>query len=184
MSLCLNQHHQTKTPEGLEVPVQAFLTSTLDRGQRSASRRDQSAPGELLLSLDCVQNVMTHAQKPDFVFRRNGRVNLNRQSTTGSRGVSISGSNAGYTMFRGSAKSTGYPLLSPVCPSLHLPCVTVCHHVSTGVYHKSSCTLASSAFSILISIAVGIKYDVSNVSCSFITESLDFYSSEPLLILQ
>ena len=31
------------------------------------------------------------------------------QSTTGSGGVRISGSNAGYTMFRGSVKSTGYP---------------------------------------------------------------------------
>jgi hypothetical protein len=29
--------------------------------------------------LDCVWNVMAHAQKPDFVFRRNGRVHLNRQ---------------------------------------------------------------------------------------------------------
>jgi hypothetical protein len=38
------------------------------------------------------------------------------QSTTGSRGVRISDSNAGYTMFRGSVKSTGYPLLSPVSP--------------------------------------------------------------------
>jgi hypothetical protein len=40
------------------------------------------------------------------------------QSTTGSRGVRISGSNTGYTMFRGSVKSTGYPLLSPVSPSV------------------------------------------------------------------
>jgi len=56
------------------------------------------------------------------------------QLTTGSRGVRISGSNAGYTMFRGSAKGTGYPLHSPVSPSLPLPCVTVCHHISTGVY--------------------------------------------------
>ena len=32
------------------------------------------------------------------------------QSTTGSRGVRISSSNAGYTMFRGSVKGTGYPL--------------------------------------------------------------------------
>jgi hypothetical protein len=55
-------------------------------------------------------------------------------STTGSRGVRINGSNAGYTMFRGSVKSTGYPLYSPVYPSLHLPCVTVCHHISTGLY--------------------------------------------------
>jgi hypothetical protein len=56
------------------------------------------------------------------------------QSTTGSRGGRISGSNAGYTMFRGSVESTGYPLHSPVSPSLPLPCVTVCHHVSTGLY--------------------------------------------------
>jgi len=32
------------------------------------------------------------------------------QSTAGSRGVRISSSNAGDTMFRGSVKSTGYPL--------------------------------------------------------------------------
>jgi hypothetical protein len=56
------------------------------------------------------------------------------QSTTGSRGVRISGSNAGYNMFRGCVKSTGYLLHSPVSPSLPVPCVTVCHHISTGVY--------------------------------------------------
>jgi len=32
---------------------------------------------------------------------------------------------------RGCVKSTGYPLHSPVSPSLPLPCVTVCHHIST-----------------------------------------------------
>jgi len=56
------------------------------------------------------------------------------QSTTGSRGVRISGSNVGYTMFRGSVKGTGYPLHSPVSRSLPLLCVTVCHHISTGPY--------------------------------------------------
>ena len=55
--------------------------------------------------------MMAHAQKPDFVFRRNRRVHLNRQgasvqSTAGSRGVRIGGSNAGYTMFRSSVKGT------------------------------------------------------------------------------
>jgi hypothetical protein len=58
------------------------------------------------------------------------------QSTTGSRGVRISGrygSNAEYTMFRGSVKSTGYPLHSPVSPLFPLPCVTACHHIFTGV---------------------------------------------------
>ena len=56
------------------------------------------------------------------------------QSITGSRGLRISCSNGGYTMFRGSVKGTGYPLHSPVSPSLPLPCVTACHHVSTGFY--------------------------------------------------
>jgi len=58
------------------------------------------------------------------------------QSTTGSRGVRISGSNAGCTMFRGSVKSTGYSLHSPVSPSLPLPCVTVCHRISSGLYQS------------------------------------------------
>jgi hypothetical protein len=57
------------------------------------------------------------------------------QSTTGSRDVRISGSNAGYTMFRGRVKSTGCPFHSPVSPSLPLLCVTLCHHISTGLYH-------------------------------------------------
>ena len=56
------------------------------------------------------------------------------QSTTGSRTVRISGSNAGYTMFQGSVKSTGYPLHSPFSSSLPHPCVSVFHHISTGVY--------------------------------------------------
>jgi hypothetical protein len=58
------------------------------------------------------------------------------QSTTGSRGVRISVSNDGHTMFRGSVKGTGYPLRSPVSLLLPLPCVTVCHHISTGLYLK------------------------------------------------
>jgi hypothetical protein len=37
------------------------------------------------------------------------------QSTTGSRGVRISGSNAGYTTFRVSVKSTAYSVSPPVC---------------------------------------------------------------------
>ena len=37
-------------------------------------------------------------------------------------------------MFRGSVKSTGYPIHSPVSPSLPLPCVTFCHHIAIGLY--------------------------------------------------
>jgi len=85
--------------------------------------------------------MMAHAQKPDLVFRRNGWVHLNRrgasiQSTSGSRGERIRDSNAGYTTFRGSVKSTGYPLHSPVSPSLPLPCVIVCHHFSNALYNS------------------------------------------------
>ena len=63
------------------------------------------------------------------------------QSTTGSRGVRISGNNVGYTMFRG---SEGYwlPTPFPISPSLPLPCVTVCHHVSTGLYNMPAQTVA------------------------------------------
>ena len=65
------------------------------------------------------------------------------QSTTGSRGVRISGINAGYTVFRGSVKSTGHPLHPPVSPSLPYPRVTVCHHISTGLYTEHAlCPLA------------------------------------------
>ena len=60
------------------------------------------------------------------------------QPSTGSRRVRISGSNAGYTMFRGSVKGTGHSLHSPVSPSLPLPCVTVRHHISTCVYNNGS----------------------------------------------
>jgi len=86
---------------------------------------------------------MAHALKPDFDFRRNGRVHLNRRWRQFSRLLAaevcgISGSNAGYTMFRGSVKCTGYPLHSLVSPSLPLPYLTVCHHISSGVY-KSPC---------------------------------------------
>ena len=61
-------------------------------------------------------------------FARNGPVHLNR--SVGGRQFSrllasevcgISGSNAGSSVFRGSVKSTGYPLHSPVSPSLPLP---------------------------------------------------------------
>jgi len=98
--------------------------------------------------VDCVWNVMAHAQKPDFVFRRNGRIHLNRPGRQFDRLLAaevcgISGSNAGYTIFRGSVKGTGY-WQSPVSPSLPLPCVTVCYHISTGLYKFNTQTAYNS----------------------------------------
>jgi hypothetical protein len=67
------------------------------------------------------------------------------QSTTGSRGVRIGGSNARYNIFRGSLKGTGYLRLSPVSPSLPLPCVTARHPISTGLYKSTKLLLMSPA---------------------------------------
>jgi hypothetical protein len=94
--------------------------------------------------VDCVWNVMARAEtrfrlsaKWTSPFKSAG---ASVQSNTGNRGVRISGSNAGYTMFRGSVKCTGYPFRSPVSRSLPLPCVTLCHHISTGLYHRKKKT--------------------------------------------
>ena len=83
---------------------------------------------------------MAHTQKNHISsLQTNGKVHLNRnwasvQSTAVRGGVRISGSNAGYTIFRGSVKGTGCPLHLTVSPSLPFPCVTVCHQISTVVY--------------------------------------------------
>jgi len=58
------------------------------------------------------------------------------QSTAGSRGVQISGQTVDRQCSEVQCKSSGYPLQSPISPSLPFPRVTVCHHVSNGLYHK------------------------------------------------
>jgi hypothetical protein len=45
----------------------------------------QWRPPSLRKLLDCVWNVMVHAEKPDFFFWRNGRFHLNRQGRQFSR---------------------------------------------------------------------------------------------------
>ena len=73
-------------------------------------------------------------QKEDFVFERNGRVHLDRRGRQFSRLLAAEVRASAVVMFRGSVKSTGFPLHSSVSPSLLLSCVTVCHHISTGLY--------------------------------------------------
>ena len=89
-------------------------------------------------------NVMAHAQKPDFVFRAKRTSPF--KSADGGRQFSrllaaprcaASAVVMLGTMLRGSVKGTGYPLHSPVSPTLNLLCVTVCHHISTGLYMPS-----------------------------------------------
>ena len=127
-----------------DMPVSCYV----ERLAGSKGQGYYTARAPRVAAVEASWNVMAHAQKPDLAFLRNGWVHLNRlgasvQSTTGSRGVRISGSNAGYTMFCGSVKSTGYPLHSPVSTSLPLPCVNVCHRISTGAYPVSSSCVAS-----------------------------------------
>ena len=58
-------------------------------------------------------------------------------STTGRRAVHISLQGLHCSckpVFCSHVTLTGYPLHSLVSPSLLLPCVTVCHHISTGLY--------------------------------------------------
>jgi hypothetical protein len=87
--------------------------------------------GQLKYDGTCAETRFRRSAKRTSPFKSSGS---SVQSTTGSRGVRISGSNPRYTMFRGSVKSSGYPLHSPVSPSLSLPCVTLYHHISTGLY--------------------------------------------------
>ena len=76
--------------------------------------------------LDCVWNVMAHTQKPDSVFQRNGRVHLNRRGSQFSRLLAVEECGSAVVMLdrpcsEAECKSTGYPLHSPVSPSLPLP---------------------------------------------------------------
>ena len=87
--------------------------------------------GQLKFDGTCAETRFHLSAKRTSPFKSAGE---SVQSTTGSRGVHVSCGNAGYNMFRRSVKGTGYTLHSPVSPSLPLLCVTVCHHISTGVY--------------------------------------------------
>ena len=95
--------------------------------------------------VDCVWNVMEHAQEPDFVFRRNGRGHLNWQGHQFSRILTAEVCESAVVMLDIPSSEVGwrvlaYPLQSSLSPSLPLPCVTVCHHASTGLY-PPPCTI-------------------------------------------
>ena len=105
------------------------------------------------------------------------------QSTIGSRGMRISGSNARYTMFRGSVKGTGYPLHSPVSPSLPLPCVTVCHHFSTGVYTNTLINDKINLIIIIYNLTAGylIIYHKNHVSRVHTVAAVTIYGTRSVI---
>jgi hypothetical protein len=80
--------------------------------------------------------------EPDFVFRRNGRVHLNRRGSQFSRLLAAEMCASAVVMLDTPRSEvvlpTGYPLHSPVSPSLPHPCVTVCHQVSNALYLREA----------------------------------------------
>jgi hypothetical protein len=86
---------------------------------------------------------MAHAQRLDFVFQRKGPIHSNRRGCQLSQAVAgevctswLHGSNAGQAVMFCLFSLAGYPLHSPVSPTLPLPCVTVCHQVSILLYKR------------------------------------------------
>jgi len=87
---------------------------------------DERIISKWFLELEHIWNVMAHGQKPDFVFRRNGRVNLNWRGGQFSRLLAAEVCASAVVMVvmldtpcsEVECKTTGYPLHSHVPPSL------------------------------------------------------------------
>jgi hypothetical protein len=123
--------------------IQCALNGVSPGTKRLGCQTDHSPPSSVKVTSEwnCKMRLKCAGTRAETRFRLSVKrtspfksAGASVQSTTGSRGVRISSSNAGYTKLRGSVKCTGYPLHSSVSSSLPLPCVTVCHHVSTGLY--------------------------------------------------
>jgi len=91
--------------------------------------------------LEQKRNVMAHAQKPDLVFQRNGRVHLYRQGCQFSRLLAAEVCASAVVMLDRpcpiQCTTAGNPLHSPFSPSLLHPCVSVCHHIPFLLYYPS-----------------------------------------------
>jgi hypothetical protein len=92
--------------------------------------------------VDCVWNVMAQAQKPDFVFRRNGRVHLNQRSRQFSRLLAAELCASAVVMLDTPFFELAWRVLATHSirqfPLHFPPCVTVCRHISTGLYMSYS----------------------------------------------
>jgi len=91
------------------------------------------------LNVEASWNEMTHAQKSDFIFRRNGRVHLNRRGRQFSRLLAAEVCASAVVMLDTPCSEIVWRVLATHCIRqfpLHFssPCVTVCHHISNGVY--------------------------------------------------
>ena len=79
-----------------------------------------------------------HAQKPDFIVQRNGWVHLNLQGRQFSRLLVAEVCASAVVMLDTPCSKVVWRVLATHSirqfPFTSLPCVTVCHHVSTGFY--------------------------------------------------
>ena len=101
--------------------------------------KEQAGPGEIASDLHSVieasWNVMAHAQKSDFVYRRNGRVRLNRRGRQFSRLLAAEVCASALVMMDTPCSEVVRRVLATnSIRQFPLPCVTVCHHMSTELY--------------------------------------------------
>ena len=87
------------------------------------------------------RNVMAHAQKPDLVFQRNGRVHLYRRECQFSRLLAAEVCASAVVMLDRpcpiQCTTAVYPLHSPFSPSFLHPCVSVCHRIPFLLYNTN-----------------------------------------------
>ena len=100
----------------------------------------------LQVEVEQKRNVMAHAQKPDLVFKRHGRVHLYRRGCQFSRLPAAEVCASAVVMLDRPCSDTvhdcaGYPFHSPFSPSLLHPCVSVCHHIPFLLYVRMYCTV-------------------------------------------
>jgi len=111
--------------ESFEAAHQEMYFATLSRTTR--------------FTVDCVWNVMAHAQKAYFVFRGNRRVHLNRRGRQFSWLLAAEVCASAVVMLDTPCSEVVWRVVATHCfrqfPLLH-PCDTVCHRVSTGLYRS------------------------------------------------
>ena len=128
-------------PSSPERPSRGTLTRSVKLPIHLTANFKNERTSSSIPLVQHVSNVMAHAQKPDLVF------STKRTSPFKSAGGGVSSVDCWQPEVCESAvvmldtpcsdvecKTTGYPLQSHVPPSLPLPCVTVCHQVSTELY--------------------------------------------------
>ena len=124
---------ETKTESKFEKTLGFWLTAEQHSRVTTSNKRKTEIWRRADRTFICTGQVKCDGTHAETRFRLSAKrtspfksAGASVQSTAGSRGVRISGSNAGYTMFRGSVKSTGYPhsirQFPPHSPTRASPC--------------------------------------------------------------